>query len=375
MRRSTTLVALLGVSIVLVTGAGIALAQGGAELANGPTGALAAVAQSAAAGTTAVGIAATGTAATGTAPTGALSHVLQAGSTASPTVVTVPDLPTTEAAPIQRPTQQAELGTATGSATIAAAVLPTEAPTAPQPAAGTPAETVAAAEPPAPAPEPAPAAPQAAFPDVPVVAPYGTVLGWHGSDRVAYLTFDDGPGPSTERVLDILARAGVKATFCVIGQRVTDNPGLTARVAAEGHTLCNHSWDHYSPFDGLSPETLDQEITLTQNAIQQATGVAPRYLRAPEGRFGAPGGAVLQAGQRARTIPLGWGVDSLDWQKPGTAGIVANVLSTVSPGAIILLHDGGGADREETIAALPAIITGLQAAGYTLAAMPPDAGG
>ena len=84
---------------------------------------------------------------------------------------------------------------------------------------------------------------------------------------------------------------------------------------------------------------------------------------------------MLQAGQRARTIPLGWGVDSLDWRKPGTPGIVANVMSTVSPGAIILLHDGGGADREETIAALPAIIAALQAAGYTLAAMPADPGG
>ena len=84
---------------------------------------------------------------------------------------------------------------------------------------------------------------------------------------------------------------------------------------------------------------------------------------------------MLQAGQRARTIPLGWGVDSLDWQKPGAAAIVANVMAAVSPGAIILLHDGGGADREQTLAALPGIISGLQAAGTPWPPLPPDPAG
>jgi peptidoglycan/xylan/chitin deacetylase (PgdA/CDA1 family) len=201
------------------------------------------------------------------------------------------------------------------------------------------------------------------------------VLGWHGDDKIAYLTFDDGPGPYTGRVLDILASAGVKATFCEIGQRVTEEPSLTQRVVAEGHTLCNHSWDHHSPFDGLSPAELDSEIARTQDAFVQATGVTARYLRAPEGRFGVVGGTVEQAAQRARTLPLGWGVDSLDWQKPGPDAIVANVLNTVSPGAIILMHDGGGTDRDQTLAALPRIISGLQAAGYTLEPLPPDPGG
>lgn len=349
---STILAALLCAGAVLVTGTGIGLARGSAALAGGPTGSLAGVAGSASASNE-------------SGPTG---HVLPSYPplTAASPLVTVPDLPTTEAAPIERPTDQVpDLTT-----------LPPDPPTAsPLPAAAAPVEPAPAAEPVAPAPTPEIPAPPPPAPDAPVLAPYATVLGWHGADQVAYLTFDDGPGPYTGRVLDILAAAGVKATFCEIGQRVSETPALTARVAAEGHTLCNHSWDHYSPFDSLPPETLDQEIDLTQNAIQQAAGVVPRYLRAPEGRFGAPGGAVLQAGQRARTIPLGWGVDSLDWQKPGAATIVANVMSEVSPGAIILLHDGGGTDREESIAALPAIISSLQAAGYTLAAMPADPAG
>jgi peptidoglycan/xylan/chitin deacetylase (PgdA/CDA1 family) len=253
----------------------------------------------------------------------------------------------------------------------------------------TPEPATPAPDPTAPAPDPAAAPPETAAPetaapvmaappappaDEPVNPPYSTVLGWHGEGRVAYLTFDDGPGPYTGAVLDILAAAGVKATFCQIGQKVTENPGMTQRVVAEGHTLCNHSWDHYSPFDALPAQTLDQEIALTQNAMLQATGVTVRYFRAPEGRFGNPGGAVLQAAQRARTLPLGWGVDSLDWQKPGAPAIVTAVLDKVSPGAVILLHDGGGADREQTLAALPGIIVGLRGAGYSLLALPPDPG-
>ena len=145
---------------------------------------------------------------------------------------------------------------------------------------------------------------------------------------------------------------------------------------AEGHTLCNHSWDHHSPFDALSRADLDQQIGQTQNAIASATGITARYFRAPEGRFGDPGGcgaagrAASQDGARSAGA-----VDSLDWQKPGAAAIIANVLGAVTPGAVILLHDGGGTDREQTVAALPGIISGLQAAGYFLAPLPTDPGG
>ena len=334
MRRSTLLVTALCAAGVLISGAaGLAVATGEGTGSGGSLAIAARVGQS--------------------------SSVAPSISHAAP-LVTVPDLPTTEAPPVPpaptHPAPQAE---------PAPAPSPQPTPTAepaPAPAATEPATTPAAAEPAPPA-------------DVPVNPPYSTVLGWHGDGRVAYLTFDDGPGPYTGRVLDILAAAGVKATFCEVGQKVTENVELTQRVVAEGHTLCNHSWDHYSPFDALSAQILDQEIGLTQNAFLQATGVTVRYFRAPEGRFGAAGGAVLQAGQRARTIPLAWGVDSLDWKKPGAPAIVATVLASVSPGAIILLHDGGGADREETLAALPGIISGLQAAGYTLAALPPDPAG
>lgn len=211
--------------------------------------------------------------------------------------------------------------------------------------------------------------------DQPLAPPYTAVLGWTGVGQVAYLTFDDGPGPYTGQILDILAASGVKATFCQLGTKVTENPALAQRIVADGHTLCNHSWDHHSPFDALPREGIDQQLSATQNAIAVATGVTPRYFRAPEGRFGEPGGAVLQAAQRAQTVPLGWAVDSVDWKKPGATAITDNVLKAVTPGAVILLHDGGGTDRQQTVEALPGIISGLQAAGYFLAPLPPDPAG
>jgi peptidoglycan/xylan/chitin deacetylase (PgdA/CDA1 family) len=223
---------------------------------------------------------------------------------------------------------------------------------------------------PTPRPEPAPApAPTA------VVPPYTTVLGWTGEGQVAYLTFDDGPGPATGQILDILAAKGVPATFCVVGQKVAENTEMTRRIVAAGHTLCNHSWDHPTGFNTLTPDVLAGQIGRTQDAVIQATGHTPRYLRAPEGSFGDPAGSVHQAAQQARTLLLGWAVDSKDWTKPGAATIVANVLGAASPGAIILMHDAGGADRQQTLDALPGVIDGLRAAGYTLLPLPPDPAG
>ncbi|WP_395729063.1 polysaccharide deacetylase family protein [Nakamurella sp.] len=276
------------------------------------------------------------------------------GSTA--VAVTVPAL--TNAGTIANLTSPAV--TVPGSTTPMAAPASTPAP-APTAAA----EPTPAAEP-APAPAPAP---------VTVVPPYTTVLGWTGDGLVAYLTFDDGPGPATGQILDILAAKGVAATFCVVGQKVAENPEMTRRIADGGHTLCNHSWDHPTGFNTLAPDVLAGQIGRTQDAVIAATGHTPRYLRAPEGSFGDPAGSVHQAAQQARTLLLGWAVDSKDWTKPGAAIIVANVLGTVSPGAIILMHDAGGTDRQQTLDALPGVIDGLRAAGYTLLPLPPDPAG
>lgn len=349
MRKSTTLAVVLGTAVALVTGAaGLALGRVGGDAGRVPGAAfeLAAAAKSTVLSTSA----------------GASSRTrsMVGASVQTVTLVTVPDLAT----------GLPESSPATSGTSDAPAADPTPG-TEPAPAADP--EPVA----PAPAPAPAPAAPPESMPPAaePLAPPYTAVLGWTGVGRIAYLTFDDGPGPYTGQILDILAANGVKATFCQLGTMVSESPALAARVVAQGHTLCNHSWDHHSPFDTLSTQALDQQLGRTQTAIAAATGVTARYFRAPEGRFGDPGGQVLQAAQRARTVPLGWAVDSVDWHKPGAAAITATVLGAVTPGAVILLHDGGGADREQTVAALPGIISGLQAAGYFLAPLPTDPAG
>lgn len=203
----------------------------------------------------------------------------------------------------------------------------------------------------------------------PLSPPFQKVLGFHGDGKVAYLTFDDGPGPDTPKVLDALDQAGVQATFCQVGSRIDSYPDIERRIIADGHTLCNHSWSHPEDLASAPAATINDEITRTQRKLADY-GVTAHYFRAPGGSFGDPSTTLRQVAQLNDVVPLGWGVDSLDWRKPGTAAIVKNVLGAVQPGAIVLMHDAGGTDRSQTIAAIPGIVSGLKAAGYTLAPMP-----
>ncbi len=201
-----------------------------------------------------------------------------------------------------------------------------------------------------------------------VPAGYAHPLGWVGSGRVVSLTFDDGPSPYTGQLLDVLDRYRIKATFCQIGQQVGWYPAIEKRIAASGHTFCNHSWDHDEALPARSAAVIDAEIARTQQAIGSLGGVTPRYYRAPGGDWGATPGLRVELA-KFHVIPLAWAVDSLDWTRPGVAAIVKNVLSTVTPGAIILMHDGGG-NRLQTLAALPKIIASLTAAGYRFVVLP-----
>ena len=195
------------------------------------------------------------------------------------------------------------------------------------------------------------------------------MLGYRGSGRVVYLTFDDGPGPQTGAILDILAGAGIKATFCQVGNRIADFPDIEQRIISDGHTLCNHSWSHPDGLSAAPADVINTEIRGPQTVFS-SLGVQVHYFRSPGGDFGTKRTTLRQVCQLNRVVPLGWSVDSQDWRKPGVAAIVRNVLSTVAPGSVVLMHDAGGADRDQTIAALPGVISGLQEAGYTLANLP-----
>ncbi|MFD7449478.1 polysaccharide deacetylase family protein [Kitasatospora sp. NPDC059827] len=181
--------------------------------------------------------------------------------------------------------------------------------------------------------------------------------------RTVALTFDDGPGPATGQILDLLAQYHAKATFCEIGQNAAANPALVKRVLAEGHRLCDHSVHHPQPFEKLPHDKAVYEISAAHDMIVKAGGPGTRigWFRAPGGGFNADNEHIA-AGLGMDS--LGWSVDPRDWSRPGVAAIVSTVQSQLKPGGVILMHDGGG-DRSQSVAALKQLLPWLVAQGYT----------
>ncbi|MDX3235171.1 polysaccharide deacetylase family protein [Streptomyces sp. ME03-5709C] len=182
--------------------------------------------------------------------------------------------------------------------------------------------------------------------------------------RSVALTFDDGPNPVwTPQVLDVLARHHAKATFCEIGPNARAHPDLVRRIVAAGHRLCDHSVHHDEAQSRKSQEYNRHEILDARDEISRAvgTGTPLWYYRAPGGDF-SPAIRAIAADHGLR--PLGWTVDSEDWRRPGTDTILATVNRELKPGAIVLMHDGGG-DRSQTVRALRILLDRLDAAGYT----------
>jgi peptidoglycan-N-acetylglucosamine deacetylase len=176
------------------------------------------------------------------------------------------------------------------------------------------------------------------------------------------LTFDDGPNPPyTGQVLAILQRYGLHATFFCVGSQVAAYPDLARQEIADGHTIGNHTWSH--PFlTSLSDAQIKSELTTTGDIIEEATGIRPIYFRPPYGAFNAR--VLTQANQLGLTTFI-WSDDSLDWAGGSPTNITHLVLSTVTDGAIILMHDGGG-NRSRTVAALPNVIDGLLARHFRI---------
>ncbi|MEU2614417.1 polysaccharide deacetylase family protein [Micromonospora sp. NPDC007271] len=185
--------------------------------------------------------------------------------------------------------------------------------------------------------------------------PYGSVSST-GSSRVA-LTFDDGPDPQyTQQVLALLRQYRVKATFCVVGENAESRPDLVQAIVSEGHTLCNHSWQHDVALGSRSPDTIRNDLLRTNEAIRAAVPNARiAYYRQPGGEWTRP---VVSVAEDLGMTPLHWAVDPVDWQMPGAAQIAKTVLTETTPGAIVLMHDAGG-DRSGTVEALQYLLPEL----------------
>ncbi|MCD7440543.1 polysaccharide deacetylase family protein [Streptomyces lincolnensis] len=188
----------------------------------------------------------------------------------------------------------------------------------------------------------------------------------HASDggaRGVNITIDDGPDPVwTPRVLQVLRDNGVKATFCMVGTQAQAHPDLVRAVVAAGHRLCDHTVSHDVTMDHKAEAYQSQQILDAERMITEASGgVRPLYYRAPGGAF-TPYSRHLAASRGMR--PLGWNVDTKDFERPGTNAIVATVKNEISNGPTLLFHDAGG-DRSQTVAALNEVLPWLKEQGYS----------
>ncbi len=183
------------------------------------------------------------------------------------------------------------------------------------------------------------------------------------TEKLVALTFDDGPWATTADVLRILQEKDVKATFCVVTRLLKgDGLAVTKRAIAQGHHVCNHTVDHDQGLPKKSQKAVDGEIIGANRHFRARLGMKPTYYRPPGGHLGPN---VLATAKGEGQQVLMWTVDTKDYTKPPPEAIVAAVMGEVQPGAVVLLHDGGG-DRGPTVAALPALIDQLRTAGYQL---------
>ena len=181
-----------------------------------------------------------------------------------------------------------------------------------------------------------------AFPQLSLFGPF-VCRGSRDRKRVA-LTFDDGPDErSTPALLELLQQRSVKAAFFGVGKRVAAHPDLAMRIVREGHLLENHSFAHSNATNFFSMPRLRNELSQAQDAIRQATGVAPSCFRPP---MGLSNPRIFRAAREAGLKVIGWSARGLDTKLTNSEEVVSRICRRIQPGAIILLHDGNiPADR------------------------------
>ena len=177
------------------------------------------------------------------------------------------------------------------------------------------------------------------------------------ANKTIALTFDDGPGPYTEKLLDILDKYDAKATFFLIGSKVSGQASVVRSIQARGHQLGNHSWSH-PELPKLSVDQIAGEIDRTNEAIRQATGVKPSILRPP---YGAVNGVVLEQLRLRNMSSILWSVDTRDWADRNSQIVCSRAVAGARPGAVILMHD----IHQTSVNAVPCILSSLKQQGYS----------
>ncbi|MFD9408900.1 polysaccharide deacetylase family protein [Streptomyces sp. NPDC059989] len=192
--------------------------------------------------------------------------------------------------------------------------------------------------------------------------PQGIAHDSESGGNAVNITIDDGPDPRwTPKVLDVLAKHDVKATFCMIGPQAKAHPDLVKKVVAAGHRLCDHTMDHDTTMATKPVAYQEQQILDAKRLIEEAAGGGAKveYYRAPGGAF-TPDSRRIAAANGMR--PLGWNVDTKDFGKPGVAAIVDAVKKEIGNGPTVLFHDGGG-NRAQSVDALDQVLAWLKEQG------------
>jgi peptidoglycan-N-acetylglucosamine deacetylase len=177
--------------------------------------------------------------------------------------------------------------------------------------------------------------------------------------KVIALTFDDGPSDYTPAILRILGADAVPATFFEIGRKMAGREDLMRQVIGAGDEIGDHTFDHVD-LPPLSSARAREELSKTQAKILRTTGFHTCLFRPPHGSYNARTNAIAR---RLGLLTILWSVDTKDFTMPGADAIYQSAVDGAQPGAIILMHEGGG-DRSQTVAALPRIIATLKARGY-----------
>ncbi|MEV7967221.1 polysaccharide deacetylase family protein [Sphaerisporangium sp. NPDC088356] len=170
------------------------------------------------------------------------------------------------------------------------------------------------------------------------------------------LTFDDGPGPYTAKLLDLLREHHTKVTFFLVGQRVRKYAKTARGMAREGHEIGNHTYTH-PHLTSLSDDEVRDEIVRTQDAIRKATGKEPDIMRPPYGDTDERVGSIAAELGLSQIV---WNGSSRDWELRNTAAITKKVLGLAKRDRVVLMHDVW----PETVKAMPKILTTLENKGY-----------
>jgi peptidoglycan/xylan/chitin deacetylase (PgdA/CDA1 family) len=188
--------------------------------------------------------------------------------------------------------------------------------------------------------------------------PKDSPIFWSGpnSKKEIALSFDDGPDPIyTPKILNILSKYNVKATFFLVGEQAKLHPQLVQRIIADGHEIGSHTMTHPNA-NNTPPPTLKSEVMESVTYLQNLTSQEIRFFRPP---YGILSPSYFSACSDQGITMILWSVDTVDWERPSFDIIVERVISQIGQGSIILMHDGGG-NRQQTVDALDKILCELE---------------